>query len=575
MTTIYSLAAMAALNGPVIGNVFLAEKGKEGSWYWNSSDLSSKIANDPLRGVYNPPNSDTSGTGGAWVRDGINEGVFPEWFGGKNTAAIKAAYAFANSVAGSGTVLLKSGTTYTFDGSDRIVHAAGSCTIKAQGHGSAIIQFEENVAVNFIRYEGGRHYGIQDVKFVGPSTTVPTSGEVVQVVNPTTSDAIFSNIVMRGGRFWMCFDFLQANQILLDNIILYNAQHRHIQLRSCLNIFANTGIINGVDKTGVGIYLNATGTNGDSEAVHFSDFLVPNCSHSLLVEGQSLSFGAGRHFGHKFSQCWFDDAEFEGADLDYLISATFVSCDFVSAGGEAGCWLKNTSNVKFVNCGFFKNVKKGFRCDREAEFTFLDNCIAHDNDDLETEAPDKVGFWFESGAQHFYLTNCSARGRTVEYNKPQANGLEIGTNCDNFDVVGGVFAGNDSENIFNSAGNGPTKRITTSGAKFNGYGVPHDVSVNNDSAVAIAAPRTSGFIAITVNPDSATPAAGAAAILHYDVGSSLSILEIGGGSVVDVVSSNVTGTTGADGRVSYGLNTGEVKIENRLGGTAIFSYYFF
>lgn len=67
MVPVASRAAMAALantNFPA----FLTESGREGSFAFDSSDLSAEVTADTRQGVYVPPISDTTGATGAWVR---------------------------------------------------------------------------------------------------------------------------------------------------------------------------------------------------------------------------------------------------------------------------------------------------------------------------------------------------------------------------------------------------------------------------------------------------------------------------------------------------------------------------
>ena len=58
------------------------DDGGGGQFRWDSSDNSASVTADPGQGIYVPPNSDTSGASGCWVRNGaVNGVVHCEWFG--------------------------------------------------------------------------------------------------------------------------------------------------------------------------------------------------------------------------------------------------------------------------------------------------------------------------------------------------------------------------------------------------------------------------------------------------------------------------------------------------------------
>ncbi len=70
--------------------------GYEGTFGWNSSDLSAEVTNDPQHGIYVAPNGQT-GSGGAWVRQ--YKGLpYPEWFGGATSSAVQAALNFSGKL---------------------------------------------------------------------------------------------------------------------------------------------------------------------------------------------------------------------------------------------------------------------------------------------------------------------------------------------------------------------------------------------------------------------------------------------------------------------------------------------
>jgi hypothetical protein len=69
------------------------------------------------------------------------------------------------------------------------------------------------------------------------------------------------------------------------------------------------------------------------------------------------------------------------------------------------------------------------------------------------------------------------------------------------------------------------------------------------------------------------PSPGFSSMFYYDTGGSIgvgktNITYIGG--IVDVVATNVTGTSGTDGRVTVAVQSNQIKIENRSGTIAYF-----
>jgi len=95
-----------------------------------------------------------------------------------------------------------------------------------------------------------------------------------------------------------------------------------------------------------------------------------------------------------------------------------------------------------------------------------------------------------------------------------------------------------------------------------------------DNAVAtITPPRLGGFLMITVaNGTTYNPAA--QGIVAYSCGAALSVSELsftGIGTSLAVTTGTLTGTTGADGDLTVSARSGDIQIENRLGGTRTIS----
>lgn len=69
---------------------FLTETGREGTFVFDPSDLSAKVAADVYQGIHVAPASDPTGASGAWVRR-FNGAVYASWFGVADGAANNAA----------------------------------------------------------------------------------------------------------------------------------------------------------------------------------------------------------------------------------------------------------------------------------------------------------------------------------------------------------------------------------------------------------------------------------------------------------------------------------------------------
>lgn len=99
------------------------------------------------------------------------------------------------------------------------------------------------------------------------------------------------------------------------------------------------------------------------------------------------------------------------------------------------------------------------------------------------------------------------------------------------------------------------------------------VQVANNSVVTISPPNYGGFAYITSYDGSARnyPQSEFSNWIFYDCGGTL-LIEKGAnlatlGTLFNVTTSNVTGTTGTNGYVTVAVQTGVLKIENRSGGT--------
>lgn len=103
------------------------------------------------------------------------------------------------------------------------------------------------------------------------------------------------------------------------------------------------------------------------------------------------------------------------------------------------------------------------------------------------------------------------------------------------------------------------------------------VTIADDAVASITPPRKGGFMFVTSQGTSDYPNVTSSAVIFYDVGASLTCLKqsfTGIGSNVLVSTSDVTGTTSTDGNVTIAVQSGVLKIENRIGSLNTFQVTF-
>lgn len=106
-----------------------------------------------------------------------------------------------------------------------------------------------------------------------------------------------------------------------------------------------------------------------------------------------------------------------------------------------------------------------------------------------------------------------------------------------------------------------------------------EISIADDSVATITPPKKGGYMIIGRKWNDVYPAGGNnSALIYYDCGLSLSIAKADIGASfagsVNVSTSNVTGTTGTDGKQTVAVQSNVVKIENRSGSTQPYNIVF-
>lgn len=104
------------------------------------------------------------------------------------------------------------------------------------------------------------------------------------------------------------------------------------------------------------------------------------------------------------------------------------------------------------------------------------------------------------------------------------------------------------------------------------------VAIADDQVGQIKPPVTGGFLILVMGGDTDTPEHAHSGFLYYDVGTDLKIEKNTGFATVagslDVVTTDVIGTSGTDGNVTVSAQTGVLKIENRFGSAKVFQVIF-
>lgn len=78
--------------------VYLTETGRAGYFKFSVANLSAEVAADTQNGVYVPPNADTTGASGAWVRM-FNGALHIDWFGGVGDGVTDSTAAWTSALA--------------------------------------------------------------------------------------------------------------------------------------------------------------------------------------------------------------------------------------------------------------------------------------------------------------------------------------------------------------------------------------------------------------------------------------------------------------------------------------------
>lgn len=159
-----------------------AGDGGGGFFRWDTSDLSTEVTADTQSGVYVPPNSDTTGASGAWVRLDVDD-LDARWFGSDATALTAAgslAATLGRSVKIVGAWTIASAVTY-------------AVPLIGDGPNSSIISTSINDGTPVIKIDNVERWHIEGIKIQADSGTKNAIG--IQAVN-TSNRWFLSNTYM-------------------------------------------------------------------------------------------------------------------------------------------------------------------------------------------------------------------------------------------------------------------------------------------------------------------------------------------------------------------------------------------
>lgn len=144
--------------------------------------------------------------------------------------------------------------------------------------------------------------------------------------------------------------------------------------------------------------------------------------------------------------------------------------------------------------------------------------------------------------------------------------------------IGHRFRKSTDRYIFEDETGGSQVIIDAAGRIQSGLLFSGTVTVNDDAAASIPAPKNGGRCLITCcgsTENGNFPDPLRSGQVFYDVGTAAfsATKEFGGANFIGV-NTDVTGTTGADGNVTLGVIAGNVRIENRAGSQQVFRYVF-
>lgn len=402
------------------------EGGRNGTFIFVPDDLSALVAVDPLEGIYIAPDSDSTGTSGAWVRQ-FSGSVDARWFGaaGDGTTdcapAIQAAIDLFESLSQGATIALPRGSVRMLSG---VTSEGAGIFIRGEGREATIVRPEGSFDV-FTFVSAHRGWGVYD--FSVKYAVRPTSNSLVLQANFALSGLvrnIYCQNIANG------FSIGNAQATSIENIEMWNFAGNAIHFSGSLNdVFMQNIFLNGENNP------SCTGwrVTGKAHAMLVSNVEIILCKVPALWEGQDASINTIA-FSRLFN-CFFDSSA-APASFRYLRDVEFHGCWWSQR--ETGASFDDSKIVKFFGGG-------AVNCDKHG-FILQDGCVDFEfhgftADSNSRSASNSYTGVVVAGASHVRFFG-GYYGNGGVFPARQSNGIQFVGSNDNYLIQGARFEGN-------------------------------------------------------------------------------------------------------------------------------------
>lgn len=605
VTTLAALKALTARPATVTNQYrATAGDGGGGTWVWRSGNQSSNVSADTESGLWAAPDTDSTGASGAWQRqyDGLANVC---WFGAVGDGVADSTDALVAAAASGLSMFVPAGTylcSEQLELADNVVW---------EGAGGTGYQFTAQTKLLFTGT--GANSVTLDGDFTSPiSVANPAAGAAYLADSGTRGDtytmldltAAMSVAVvigkasgLRGLGIYPNFSgvsgYLGSSADLSDDwdvgVWCRNADNWLIEDCSVQGHWRKAALL--VTNSDIGDGLTPSAQYGKARGSYFQGF------NGISIRSPNASIGAWGFAGTNFIDCEIRSLTHQSA---HLATSSQITTPFSapSAGMEMSGY--GMRGIKFLNCTFLirddvaiafgdVNEMQFIGCYAESKSVKVSGSwVSNSHGSRIVATSDTAGVQFRTFAQYgidfsdYYTRDgslttsrytgyatgvCSpATMRNDDYDEmlfATKIGPRLRSSAQSFSVLGSagsdVFSVNDSSHA--------TAGLVKTGT----------VTVADDAAESVATPKNAGYCLITFcggSENSAFPSVSHSGIVFYDTGTTVSAGKIGGGASFDVVATDVTGTTGTDGRVTVGVIAGNLRIENRQGGSGVFRYTF-
>lgn len=352
---------------------FLVEGGRSGAFRFDASNLATKVATDPMQGVYVALASDPTGASGAWVR-AFSGAVNVLWFGADNTGTVQAQnqiqaaieYVFA---LGGGLVFVPVGT-----------YLIGLTTL--------------TIPTTFMPVEKQYNYGL----FVRSGVVLVGEGRASHLKRAVADPLVV--VIAKDG---------------------YGTQIRNIRIDGNNTNFPITGDTYG---SGAGIGIESTTVTDDRETVVDTVFIDDTPGYGIGVEW-------GDHRGCTLRNIFIDGTGSDGIDIKRMNSGSFlvysITVDNIhitnfgrsatDAATQAGLDLRGfvtVSNVH-VNGVWGAQASAGIRMQATGDTVIGANYVSVSNFFVDRDSGGQATTYgiLNNGAEQASFENGSVRGCTI------------------------------------------------------------------------------------------------------------------------------------------------------------------